>query len=78
MRLDSCPSLLSELTPFPAFVFLVRVCDRFEAECVAGFAGNLSATLVQYNLATEEIAASQALSAAQQLGLVIQAFASWG
>eukprot|EP00903_Cladosiphon_okamuranus_P013795 g12838.t1 len=47
-------------------------------ECVTGFAGNLSATLVQYNLATEETAASEALRAAQQLQLVIQAFATWG
>lgn len=63
---------------FNADMRLFSLCWCSEGECVAGFAGNLTATLVQFNLATEEVAVAQATSAAQQLALVVQAFASWG
>lgn len=53
-------------------------CVCSEAECVAGFAANLSATLVEYNLATADVAALRAADAAEQLALVVGAFATWG
>eukprot|EP00752_Nemacystus_decipiens_P003738 g3444.t1 len=70
------PEALQQLQAVAPFVAFNN--QNVTEECVVGFAGNLSATLVQYNLATEDDAASSASDAAQQLALVVQAFATWG